>query len=409
MRRPGQQATPWPPTAAAADTARRGRSWARCRGLAAASAPRYDAGVVTRHATRSFYHLGALGSVMEITDMNEAEVVSYRYDPYGAVTITVGGTPQGSDPLGNPWMYTGRFSDEETGLYYYRARYYSATTGRFCERDPLGVAVGPSLYEYCSGSPSTLVDPDGLEEQYAPAEVKDIASAVHAAVTHEASIVVNPAVFGIKGQPSKADARDMAKMPYPDDDSRLASGPRSESYTLTWVGEERQRTVAHVQCNPRGCDRYGNGGDCDDYKLIETYHYEYTIVTVRGRGKRPKGDIDEIYGALAEQVGSNAIGVVAPLPVLGYTVIGAIHDAGNYPEHLRSMVVPYWGAWVSYPSPRKKAGVATHIEHCVKGCDDALKAEGQKKAGAGSAGGGLGESWCEWFKKGAGGGLGKPK
>jgi len=55
----------------------------------------FDGDSNTSETTRSFYHRNALGSVMEITDMNEAEVVSYRYDPYGTVTITVGGTPQG--------------------------------------------------------------------------------------------------------------------------------------------------------------------------------------------------------------------------------------------------------------------------------------------------------------------------
>jgi RHS repeat-associated protein len=77
---------------------------------------------------------------MEITDMNQAEVVSYRYDPYGKVAITRGGTPQSSDPLGNHWTFTGRFLDEETGLLYYRARYYDPVTGRFLQRDPLGCA-----------------------------------------------------------------------------------------------------------------------------------------------------------------------------------------------------------------------------------------------------------------------------
>jgi RHS repeat-associated protein len=98
---------------------------------------------------------------MEITDMNEAEVESYRYDPYGAVTITVGGTPQSSDPLGNPRTYTGRFHDEETGLYYYRARYYSPVTGRFLERDPIGPFRNGRLYEYCKSRPTVVLDPSG--------------------------------------------------------------------------------------------------------------------------------------------------------------------------------------------------------------------------------------------------------
>lgn len=124
----------------------------------------YDSDADTTESTMSFYHRNALGSVMAITDADEAEVVSYRYDPYGAVTITRNSTIQSSDPLGNPWMYTGRFTDEESGLYYYRARYYSPQTGRFLQRDPLGYAPGASLYQYASSSPPNRVDPMGLED-----------------------------------------------------------------------------------------------------------------------------------------------------------------------------------------------------------------------------------------------------
>jgi RHS repeat-associated protein len=81
------------------------------------------------------------------------------------VTITRNSEEQSSDPLGNPWMYTARFSDDETGLYYYRARAYSPATGRFLQRDPLGYAPAPSLYAYACSSPSTLRDPYGLYDE----------------------------------------------------------------------------------------------------------------------------------------------------------------------------------------------------------------------------------------------------
>jgi RHS repeat-associated protein len=116
----------------------------------------------TSETTRSFYHRNALGSVMEITEMDEDVAVSYRYNPYGAVTITRNSEEQSSDPLGNPWMYTGRFNDEETGLYYYRARAYSPVTGRFLQRDPLGYGPGANLYAYCDASPAAHRDPLGL-------------------------------------------------------------------------------------------------------------------------------------------------------------------------------------------------------------------------------------------------------
>lgn len=43
-----------------------------------------------------------------------------------------------SGSLTNPFQYTGREFDTETGLYYYRARYYDPSTGRFLSEDPIG-------------------------------------------------------------------------------------------------------------------------------------------------------------------------------------------------------------------------------------------------------------------------------
>jgi RHS repeat-associated protein len=123
----------------------------------------YDADGNTTEVTRAFYHRNALGSVMEITDLNQAVMVSYRYDAYGRVTITRGGTPQSFDPLGNHWTFTGRFLDEEAGLFYYRARYYDPSTGRFLQRDALGYAASPSLYSYVDSSPLSRIDPSGHE------------------------------------------------------------------------------------------------------------------------------------------------------------------------------------------------------------------------------------------------------
>ncbi len=125
----------------------------------------FDEDSNTTETTRSFYHVNALGSVMEITEMDEDVAVSYRYDPYGAVTIIRNSTQQSSDPLGNPWMYTARFMDAETGLYYYRARAYSPVTGRFLQRDPLGYGDSANLYEYVRSSPTGMVDPMGMESR----------------------------------------------------------------------------------------------------------------------------------------------------------------------------------------------------------------------------------------------------
>jgi len=62
----------------------------------------------------------------------------------------------------NPIRYTGREMDE-TGLYYYRARYYSPEMGRFISEDPIRFAGGMNWYAYVENSPLNWVDPLGLD------------------------------------------------------------------------------------------------------------------------------------------------------------------------------------------------------------------------------------------------------
>ena len=53
----------------------------------------------------------------------------------------------------------------ETGLYHYRARYYSPALGRFLTADPIGYGDGLNVYAYVANDPVTLVDPSGLGAQ----------------------------------------------------------------------------------------------------------------------------------------------------------------------------------------------------------------------------------------------------
>ncbi len=66
--------------------------------------------------------------------------------------------------LTNPFQYTGRELDSETGSYYYRARYYDQTTGRFFSEDPSQSTIDGSsnLYIYAFNNVVNYVDPSGL-------------------------------------------------------------------------------------------------------------------------------------------------------------------------------------------------------------------------------------------------------
>ena len=111
-----------------------------------------------------YYHQNSLYSVAAITDATATVVERYAYSAYGEPIFLDSNAnlldPQAST-VGNPYLFTGRRLDEETGLYYYRARMYDAELGRFVGRDPIGADI--NLYRYCGGNPSIYIDPSGLE------------------------------------------------------------------------------------------------------------------------------------------------------------------------------------------------------------------------------------------------------
>lgn len=116
----------------------------------------------TRNSHTYFYHQDALGSIVAITDETGALVQRYTYDAYGNVTSAL-------DPnFKQPYGFTGREYDEESGLYYYRARYYDLRIGRFISSDPIGLAGGLNTYAYVGNDPLRWVDPTGLAAEVEP-------------------------------------------------------------------------------------------------------------------------------------------------------------------------------------------------------------------------------------------------
>jgi len=105
--------------------------------------------------TAQYYHQDGLGSVVGVTNGTGGTDATARYDAYGNKIASTGIIPQ--------YGYTGREPDD-TGLVYYRARYYDPTIGRFVQREPNWV-VGRDLvpYAFVGNNPIVYVDKNGLK------------------------------------------------------------------------------------------------------------------------------------------------------------------------------------------------------------------------------------------------------
>jgi RHS repeat-associated protein len=98
---------------------------------------------------------GGAGSTVALTDAAGAVSTEYTYDPFGE-------TARSGAASAHAGQYTGRENDR-TGLYYYRARYYSPKLQRFISEDPLGFGGGDvNLYAYVGNDPVRFSDPLGL-------------------------------------------------------------------------------------------------------------------------------------------------------------------------------------------------------------------------------------------------------
>jgi RHS repeat-associated protein len=98
-----------------------------------------------------------------MVDTSGAVVNSYAYDVWGNITSQKEETP-------NPFKYTGEVYDEETGLYYLRARYYDPSIGRFLNEDTyegqIDNPLSQNLYTYVSNNPLIYSDPSGHRQEW---------------------------------------------------------------------------------------------------------------------------------------------------------------------------------------------------------------------------------------------------
>jgi len=106
-------------------------------------------------ATASLYFVqDHLSSTRALTDAIGNVVEQQQYDSFG----------NGSGSTRTRYGYTGRERDPDTGLLYYRARFYDPQLGRFISEDPAGLAGGINSFAYVGNNPPNAKDPSGLYE-----------------------------------------------------------------------------------------------------------------------------------------------------------------------------------------------------------------------------------------------------
>ncbi len=107
-------------------------------------------------------HLGS--STLEVDDTPQANIISYEeYFPYGGTSYICGNNKL--EVKRKRYRYNGKERDDETGLYYYGARYYAAWLGRWVSCDPAGFVDGVNLFQYTNNNPINFQDNVGTESE----------------------------------------------------------------------------------------------------------------------------------------------------------------------------------------------------------------------------------------------------
>ena len=111
------------------------------------------------------YHADAQANVIALTGAGGTNLFQYAYTPYGRVLGTTN-YPQSTIHTSQPYKFVGSqgVMEELPGLYFMRARYYSADAGVFLSTDPvkkIGPGWKPIGYEYSDGNPHLFIDPRG--------------------------------------------------------------------------------------------------------------------------------------------------------------------------------------------------------------------------------------------------------
>ncbi len=143
-------------------------------------------------------HLGS--AVLELDDA--AAIISYEeYFPFGSTSYQA---VRNHTEASKRYRFTAKERDEESGFYYFGARYYPPWLARWLSPDPVGPKAGESVYDYAANNPATFHDPDGREPKRgqlgSAADVSKEASTVQLTVSQIRADMLKEKVTALGGK-----------------------------------------------------------------------------------------------------------------------------------------------------------------------------------------------------------------
>jgi len=118
---------------------------------------------MNRNGNNYYYVKDGLGSVTALTNDAGSVVHEYKYAAFGKIVSESG------DSVENPFTYTSRELEKESGMYFYRARFYDPHAGKFLNEDPIGLnGKDYNLFRYVKNNPENFRDPWGFESVGCP-------------------------------------------------------------------------------------------------------------------------------------------------------------------------------------------------------------------------------------------------